>query len=110
MKTDLSERFRAARQFTEHLCQPLAIEDYVVQAMPDASPMRWHLAHATWFFETFVLSRWQSAYRPFSRDYQYLFNSYYNSVGEQFPRSQRGLLTRPTVAEVFAYRQSLIIA
>ena len=75
--------------------------------MPDASPTRWHLAHATWFFETFVLARWQSDYRPFSEDYQYLFNSYYNSVGEQFPRAHRGLLTRPTVAEVFAYRQAI---
>ena len=72
--------------------------------MPDASPTRWHLAHSTWFFETFVLSCWSPDYRPFSENYQYLFNSYYNSVGEQFPRAHRGLLTRPTVAEVFAYR------
>lgn len=107
MNSELVERFRATRQFTAHLCQPLAVEDYVVQAMPDASPTRWHLAHSTWFFETFVLSRWQPDYRPFSEAYQFLFNSYYNSVGEQFPRAQRGLLTRPTVAEVFAYRQAI---
>jgi ergothioneine biosynthesis protein EgtB len=107
MHTNLSERFLTTRRFTEQICQPLAIEDYVVQAMPDASPTRWHLAHSTWFFETFVLARWQSGYQPFSPDFQYLFNSYYNSVGEQFPRGERGVLTRPTVAEVFAYRQAI---
>jgi ergothioneine biosynthesis protein EgtB len=103
----LSTRFIQTRRFTEHLCQPLAIEDYVVQAMPDASPTRWHLAHTTWFFETFVLARWEPGYQPISADYQLLFNSYYNSVGEPFPRSRRGLLTRPTVAEVFAYRHAI---
>ncbi|CAN5211864.1 ergothioneine biosynthesis protein EgtB [soil metagenome] len=107
MKSELRARFVQTREFTTKLCQPLAIEDYVVQAMPDASPTRWHLAHTTWFFETFVLGRWKAGYIPFSPDYQRLFNSYYNSVGEQFPRSRRGLLTRPTVAEVFAYRQSV---
>jgi ergothioneine biosynthesis protein EgtB len=101
------KRFIETRRFTEHLCQPLATEDFVVQAMPDASPTRWHLAHTTWFFETFVLARWEPDYRPISADYQFLFNSYYNTVGEQFPRSQRGLLTRPTVAEVFAYRHAV---
>jgi ergothioneine biosynthesis protein EgtB len=107
MGGDLSARLVTARRFTEHLCRPLAIEDFVVQAMPDASPTRWHLAHTTWFFETFVLARWEAGYQPLSADYQFLFNSYYNSIGEQFPRSQRGLLTRPTVAEVFAYRQAV---
>ena len=107
MGGDLSARLVTVRRFTEHLCRPLTIEDFVVQAMPDASPTRWHLAHTTWFFETFVLSRWEAGYQPLSADYQFLFNSYYNSVGEQFPRSQRGLLTRPTVAEVFAYRHAV---
>jgi ergothioneine biosynthesis protein EgtB len=107
MNTELAERFVTTRRFSEYLCQPLEIEDYVVQAMPDASPTRWHLSHSTWFFETFVLARWQGDYQPFSVDYQYLFNSYYNSVGEQFPRAQRGLLTRPTVAEVFDYRHAI---
>jgi ergothioneine biosynthesis protein EgtB len=107
MGETLAERFAATRRFTEHLCQPLTTEDYVVQSMPDASPTRWHLAHTTWFFETFVLSRWEPDYRPLSADYQFLFNSYYNSVGEPFPRAQRGLLTRPTVAEVFEYRQAV---
>ncbi len=107
MSGKIDSRFLATRQFTEQLCRPLAIEDYVVQAMPDASPTRWHLAHSTWFFETFVLAKWQAGYQPFSADFHYLFNSYYNTLGEQFPRAQRGLLTRPTVAEVFSYRQAV---
>jgi ergothioneine biosynthesis protein EgtB len=103
----LAERFRLARTYSEHLAAPLATEDFVVQAMPDASPTSWHLAHTTWFFETFLLARWEPGYRPINADYQVLFNSYYNSVGEQFPRPRRGMLTRPTVAEVFSYRQEV---
>jgi len=74
--------------------------------MPDVSPTRWHLAHTTWFFETFVLAKFVANFVPFHAGYDYLFNSYYNTVGEQFPRSQRGLLSRPTVDEVFAYRHA----
>ena len=107
MFANLTEAYSQARSVTENLCKPLAVEDLVVQSMPDASPARWHLAHTTWFFETFVLARWESDYRPVSADYQFLFNSYYNGVGEQFPRSRRGLLTRPTVAEVFQYRHAV---
>ena len=107
MTANLVERYSHVRNFTEMLCGPLAVEDFVVQSMPDASPTRWHLAHTTWFFETFVLARWETDHRPFSADYQLLFNSYYNGVGEQFPRSRRGLLTRPTVAEVFEYRHTV---
>ncbi len=107
MAENLAERFAKTRRQTEWLCEPLETEDYVVQAMPDASPIRWHLAHTTWFFETFVLSRWQPNYRPVSDAYQVLFNSYYNSIGEQFPRAHRGLLTRPTVKEVFEYRHTV---
>ena len=103
----LAQRYLQTRHFTEHLVKPLAMEDFVVQSMSDASPTRWHLAHTTWFFETFVLGRWKRDYRPFSPDYQFLFNSYYNSVGEQFPRARRGLLTRPGVAEVFEYRRAV---
>src|SRR4051795_8842921 len=105
--TELAKRYARTREWSERLCEPLAVEDFVVQSMPDASPARWHLAHTTWFFETFVLARWESDYRPVSTDYQFLFNSYYNGVGEQFPRSRRGLLTRPTVAEVFSYRRDV---
>jgi ergothioneine biosynthesis protein EgtB len=107
MLEHLAERYLQTRRVTEALCQPLTVEDMVVQSMPDASPARWHLAHTSWFFETFVLARWESGYRPFSTDYQYLFNSYYNGIGEQFARARRGLLTRPTVAEVFQYRQAV---
>ncbi|MGD9646479.1 MAG: ergothioneine biosynthesis protein EgtB [Pirellulales bacterium] len=107
MLANLAEQFSRTRSATEHLCRPLAVEDLVVQSMPDASPARWHLAHTTWFFETFVLGRWVPGYQPASDIYQVLFNSYYNGVGEQFPRARRGLLTRPTVAEVFEYRKAV---
>lgn len=107
MYGNLAERYSDARNTTESLCKPLEVEDFVVQSMPDASPTRWHLAHTTWFFETFVLSRWETGYRPINANYQFLFNSYYNGVGEQFPRSRRGLVTRPTVAEVFQYRHAV---
>ncbi|WP_459557822.1 ergothioneine biosynthesis protein EgtB [Lacunimicrobium album] len=92
------------RGMTQRLVQPLAVEDQVIQSMPDVSPTKWHLAHTTWFFETFILKKTVD-YRVFRPEYEYLFNSYYNGVGEQFPRSQRGFLSRPTVAEVVAYRQ-----
>jgi ergothioneine biosynthesis protein EgtB len=107
MLAKLAERYSQTRKFTEHLCEPLAVEDFVVQSMPDASPTRWHLAHTAWFFETFVLARWEAEFRPANADFQFLFNSYYNSVGEPFPRARRGLLTRPTVAEVFNYRHAV---
>ena len=100
----LLARYRAVRAFTQNLCAPLVIEDYVVQSMPDASPVKWHLAHTSWFFETFVLKPSAAGYRLFDPAYEVLFNSYYNSVGEQFPRSHRGLLSRPTVDEVRHYR------
>jgi ergothioneine biosynthesis protein EgtB len=95
--------YDAVRGLTEQLCGPLQAEDYVVQSMPDASPAKWHLAHTTWFFETFVLAACPD-YRPFHPRFAYLFNSYYNALGDRLPRPQRGLLTRPTVAEVFRYR------
>ncbi len=102
--TVLAARYREVRDATERLCEPLTTEDYVVQSMPDASPTRWHLAHTSWFFETLVLKPSLPGYEPLDERFNYLFNSYYNTVGDQFPRPQRGLLTRPTVAEVHAYR------
>jgi ergothioneine biosynthesis protein EgtB len=99
----LLERYLDIRRATERLCEPLAVEDYVVQAMPDASPAKWHLAHVTWFFETFML-RHHPDYRPLDDRYAVLFNSYYNGVGPQFERMARGTLSRPTVTEVVAYR------
>jgi ergothioneine biosynthesis protein EgtB len=100
----LAARYRAVRAQSERLAAPLAVEDYVVQSMPDASPAKWHLAHTTWFFETFVLMRDAAGYTPFSPHYGYLFNSYYEAAGDRHPRPRRGLLTRPTVEEVRAYR------
>ncbi len=99
--------YRQVRAATEALAAPLAIEDMVVQSMPDASPTRWHLAHTTWFFETFVLQRALPAYRPVDERYAYLFNSYYFGVGERHPQAQRGLLSRPTVAQVLDYRHQV---
>jgi ergothioneine biosynthesis protein EgtB len=100
----LATRYSETRAFTENLAAPLAIEDCVIQSMPDVSPTRWHLAHTTWFFETFLLARALPGYRLYNPAYIYLFNSYYNSVGNQFPRPRRGLLSRPTVSEVLDYR------
>ena len=100
----LQAQYRAVRRATERLCEPLAIEDYVVQSMPDASPAKWHLAHTTWFFETMVLKPTLPDYRPFNAQFAFLFNSYYHSLGRQFSRPHRGLITRPTVAEVRQYR------
>lgn len=99
-----AERYRAVRRFTEALCTPLAVEDYVVQTMTDVSPTKWHLAHTTWFFETFVLAPHATGYRPFHPQYAYLFNSYYVQAGERHCRDRRGYLSRPTVEEVYRYR------
>ena len=98
-------RFQSIRGFSEFLASPLLPEDTVIQSMPDCSPTRWHLAHTTWFFETFVLARAFEGYKPFDPVFGYLFNSYYNSVGEQFPREERGLMSRPDLAEVLRYRR-----
>lgn len=102
--TSLVEDFRRVRAQTLSLCSSLRPEDTVVQSMPDASPTKWHLAHVTWFFERFVLEPFAPDYRRFNERYDYLFNSYYYSVGRMHPRPQRGLLSRPTLDEVRAYR------
>jgi len=104
-RTSLLARYREIRRTTERLCEPLAIEDQVLQAMPDVSPTKWHLAHVSWFFETFLLTPHLPGYEPLNPAYTFLFNSYYNGVGPQFSRPARGHLSRPTVAEVYAYRQ-----
>jgi ergothioneine biosynthesis protein EgtB len=101
---ELSARYEAVRRQTEALCAPLETEDYVVSSMPDVSPTKWHLAHTTWFFETFVLAPHAPGYRELNPRYAFLFNSYYVQAGERHCRAQRGLVTRPTVAEVYAYR------
>ena len=100
----LADRYRAVRAWTHVLCEPLVTEDYVVRSMNDVSPTKWHIAHTSWFFETFVLSPHLPGYRPINPRYAYLFNSYYVQAGERHCRAQRGLVTRPTVAEVYDYR------
>jgi len=102
---NLLREYRQVRAFFQTLCEPLAKEDYVVQSMPDASPVKWHLAHTTWFFETLVLAEFIDGYERPQPQFNYLFNSYYNTVGPQFNRPRRGLISRPTVDEVFAYRE-----
>jgi ergothioneine biosynthesis protein EgtB len=100
----LLDRYAAVRRQTEALAAPLETEDYVVSSMPDVSPTKWHLAHTSWFFETFVLAPFDDRYVTPNPKYAFLFNSYYVQAGERHCRAQRGLVTRPTVAEVFAYR------
>ncbi|HEX9951989.1 MAG TPA: ergothioneine biosynthesis protein EgtB [Rubricoccaceae bacterium] len=102
--TTLAERFRAVRALTESLTAGLQTEDYVVQSMADVSPTKWHLAHTTWFWETFVLVPYAAGYALHDPRYPFLFNSYYTQAGPRHCRAQRGYLSRPTVAEVFAYR------
>ncbi|HYN61812.1 MAG TPA: ergothioneine biosynthesis protein EgtB [Rubrivivax sp.] len=99
--------YREVRAQSERLVAPLSAEDCQLQSMPDASPSKWHLAHTTWFFETFVLERFESAFRPFDAGYRVLFNSYYQGVGPQHPRAHRGLLSRPGLDEVSAYRRQV---
>ncbi len=105
MSREWTETYRRVRNATEALCEALETEDYVVQSMTVASPTKWHLAHTTWFFETFLLRPHLPDYQVLHPQYEYLFNSYYNTVGAQFSRPRRGLLARPTVREVYQYRR-----
>ncbi len=100
----LAELLSRVRRSTLHLADPLGVEDQVAQANEDASPTKWHLAHTTWFFETFVLQPFLSGYQVFDERFSFCFNSYYETVGDRQPRASRGLLTRPTVSEVRDYR------
>jgi ergothioneine biosynthesis protein EgtB len=101
----LQERFAQVRGHTLALAAPLSAEDQCVQAMPDASPTKWHLAHTSWFFEAVVLCEHLAGYQPFDQHFFLLFNSYYESLGPRHPRPQRGLLTRPSLADVHRYRR-----
>jgi ergothioneine biosynthesis protein EgtB len=103
----LLARFREVRNFTARLAGNLAPEDCVVQSMPDVSPTKWHLAHTTWFFETFILKKWMPGYRDAVPEYAYLFNSYYNAAGAMHRRDLRGLISRPTVEQAKTYRVSV---
>jgi len=104
---DLLAHFHRVRDFTNALCSGLQPEDYVVQSMPDVSPTKWHLAHTTWFFETFILKKFLAGYRAEIPEYAYLFNSYYNAAGDMHRRDLRGLISRPTVHETQRYRASI---
>ena len=99
-----SARYRTVRGQTEHIAAPLSPEDQTVQSMPDVSPTKWHRAHTSWFFETFLLEPWLPGYRPHDPAFSYLFNSYYEAVGARYPRPHRGLVSRPGVAEIALYR------
>ncbi|MBP7474467.1 MAG: ergothioneine biosynthesis protein EgtB [Pyrinomonadaceae bacterium] len=102
---DLAKSFRYVRQNTEYLCEPLKTEDYIPQPIVDVSPARWNIAHTTWFFEEMILKKFVPNYKVFDESFGFLFNSYYNTIGERTPRDNRGALSRPTVAEVFTYRK-----
>ncbi|HEX3952783.1 MAG TPA: DinB family protein, partial [Stellaceae bacterium] len=98
------DRFESVRRQSEALAANLTPEDQAIQSMPDVSPTKWHLAHTSWFFETFLLTPLLPGYRAFDPAFAYLFNSYYEAVGPRHPRPQRGLLSRPTVDAIGAYR------
>jgi len=104
-QSDIALRYLQVRGATEALAQGLSAEDCALQSMPDASPVKWHLAHTTWFFETFILEAHVPGYRAFDPAFRVLFNSYYNAVGEKHPRPERGMLSRPRLEDVLAYRR-----
>ncbi|MEX1190394.1 MAG: ergothioneine biosynthesis protein EgtB [Brumimicrobium sp.] len=101
---DILAQFQMVRKQTESICEPLLTEDYVPQPRAEVSPPKWHLAHSTWFFEQFVLVKYKADYQIYHKDYSYLFNSYYNNMGDRILKPNRGLMTRPTVDEVYDYR------
>ncbi|HVA06758.1 MAG TPA: ergothioneine biosynthesis protein EgtB [Acidimicrobiales bacterium] len=101
----LAAAYDTVRTTTERLAAPLSPEDQTVQSMPDVSPTKWHRAHVTWFFETFILSQYRDGYRCFDDDYAYIFNSYYEALGNRHPRHERGLISRPGIHEIARYRE-----
>ena len=104
-RSSLTERFCSVRQQSVSLCAPLTAEDMMVQSCPEASPAKWHLAHTTWFFETFVLSEFLPGYKAFHPDFHWLFNSYYNSLSAQPEKKLRASFSRPGAEAIFAYRR-----
>jgi ergothioneine biosynthesis protein EgtB len=106
-RSPLAERYQRVREMSLALAAPLTAEDCQVQSMADASPTKWHLAHVTWFFETFLLERYEACFAPFDASFRVLFNSYYQGVGDRYPRPGRGLITRPTLDDVKRYRRNV---
>lgn len=106
-KNELIKYFRRVRNVSEEICKPLMIEDYVVQPIEDVSPPKWHLGHTSWFYEAMFLDRYVKNYKPFHPKYFFLFNSYYQSLGDRWERPKRGVLSRPTVKDVYEYRQAI---
>jgi hypothetical protein len=104
-KENLAKEYKNVRQKTEAICKPLKTEDYVVQPVVDVSPPKWHIGHTTWFFETFLLKPYAQGYKEFNPSYNYVFNSYYETVGARVVRTDRGNLSRPTVEEIYQYRK-----
>lgn len=102
---NVEEQYRGIRKASEDICRPLQKEDYVVQPIPDVSPPKWHLGHTTWFWETFVLEKYHPGYKIYNPDYNFVFNSYYETIGARVIRTDRGNLSRPSVDEVYAYRK-----
>ena len=102
---NLLQKYQAVRAASEAICRPLQKEDYVVQPVVDVSPPKWHLGHITWFWEAFILSQHQPGYQPYNPDYNYVFNSYYETIGARVVRTDRGNLSRPSVDEVYSYRK-----
>src|SRR6201989_890380 len=105
MPMDIAGCYREVRKRSEQICSPLQTEDYVVQPIVDVSPPKWHLGHTTWFFETFILKPNFMGYQEYDPDYNYVFNSYYETVGNRVIRTDRGNLSRPTVIEIYRYRE-----
>jgi ergothioneine biosynthesis protein EgtB len=103
--SDQAAAYASVRATTERLAAPLGAEDQTVQSMPDVSPTKWHRAHVTWFFETFILRPHVPSYRPYNDAFAYIFNSYYEALGDRHPRTERGLISRPGIAEVARYRE-----
>lgn len=103
-EADWIDAYRKTRAYTERICSPLETDDYQLQSIVETSPPKWHIAHVSWFFETFLLTPFLPGYRPFHPRFGYLFNSYYETVGHMHPRSKRGMLSRPTVETVYTYR------
>ncbi len=104
---DLETLYTSVRRYTEEICEPLETEDYIPQPVIDVSPPKWNIAHTTWFFEEMILKRFAAEYQEFDRQFGFLFNSYYNSIGERTVRDHRGDLARPTVKRVYEYRRSV---